>query len=79
MQKPFKNCVYLYYRQTEQLRTRFGTFGLYQGAEEVSIHCEIISPMRGFLVNVLVNIFSLKKKVIRNAVLGGIRTQTLRH
>ncbi len=54
-------------------------FMLYQGVEEVSIHCETISPIRGFLVNVLVNIFSFKKKAIRNAVLSGIRTQTLRH
>jgi hypothetical protein len=50
-----------------------------QGAEEVSIHCENISPIRGFLVIVLVYIFFFKKKEVRNAVLGGIRTQTLRH
>jgi hypothetical protein len=32
----------------------------YQGAEEVSTHCEIISPIRGFLVIVLVYIFKKK-------------------
>ncbi len=48
-------------------------FNFIQGAEEVSIHCEIISPICGFLVIVLVNIFLLKKKkLVRNAALGGI-------
>jgi hypothetical protein len=42
---------------------------LSQGAEEVSIHCEIISPICGFLVIVLVNILK-KKKVGTKCGLG---------
>jgi hypothetical protein len=41
-----------------------------QGAEEVSIHCEIISPILGFLVIVLVNIFFFLEKGCTKCGLG---------
>jgi hypothetical protein len=41
-----------------------------QGAKEVPIHCEIISPIRGFLVNVLVKILFKKKSWYETLGLG---------